>query len=308
MTGTRKRHKSKKIRLTVPDRIYMGCIYTFLGLFTLAVLYPLIYVISASFSSPTALIRGKVVLLPVDPGLQGYQAIFATSQVWTGYGNSIIYTAVYAVLSVMLTMMVGYPLTRKEFPAKKLVTVLYTITMFIGGGMIPAYLLILKLHLMDTMWALILPGLTGAWNVIITRTFIKSSIPEELFEATSIDGGSYFQCFFYMVLPLSKPIMAVLALSAATSMWNSYFSALLYINTPSKFPLQLILRNILVQNNVDFTAIDKMGSITDMMQKQYLSELLKYSLIVVSSIPLLIFYPFIQKHFIKGVMVGSIKG
>lgn len=155
----------------------MGCIYTFLGLFTLAVLYPLIYVISASFSSPTALIRGKVVLLPVDPGLQGYQAIFATSQVWTGYGNSIIYTAVYAVLSVMLTMMVGYPLTRKEFPAKKLVTVLYTITMFIGGGMIPAYLLILKLHLMDTMWALILPGLTGAWNVIITRTFIKSSIP-----------------------------------------------------------------------------------------------------------------------------------
>jgi ABC transporter, permease protein len=286
----------------------MGCIYTFLGLFTLAVLYPLIYVISASFSSPTALIRGKVVLLPVDPGLQGYQAIFATSQVWTGYGNSIIYTAVYAVLSVMLTMMVGYPLTRKEFPAKKLVTVLYTITMFIGGGMIPAYLLILKLHLMDTMWALILPGLTGAWNVIITRTFIKSSIPEELFEATSIDGGSYFQCFFYMVLPLSKPIMAVLALSAATSMWNSYFSALLYINTPSKFPLQLILRNILVQNNVDFTAIDKMGSITDMMQKQYLSELLKYSLIVVSSIPLLIFYPFIQKYFIKGVMVGSIKG
>ena len=303
-----RKHKSGKIRLTVPDKIYMACIYIFLGAFVIAVLYPLIYVISASFSSPTALMQGKVVLLPVDPGLQGYQAIFNTSQVWTGYRNSIVYTVIFSVLSVILTMMVGYPLTRKEFPAKKFVTVLYTITMFISGGMIPSYLLIMNLHLMDTMWALILPGLTGAWNVVITRTFIKSTIPEELFEATSIDGGSYFQCFFHMVLPLSKPIMAVLALSAATSMWNSYFSALLYINTPSKFPLQLILRNILVQNKVDFTAIDKMINVTDMMQKQYLSELLKYSLIVVSSIPLLIFYPLIQKYFIQGVMVGSIKG
>lgn len=298
-----------KIKLTRPDKVYMAVVYVFLTIFTLAVLYPLIYVLSASFSSPTALVAGKVYLWPVEPSTLGYTTVFKTKSVWTGYRNSIVYTFIYTVLVVAVTMLVAFPLTRNEFPAKKLVTWLYSITMFISGGMIPSFLVVQKLGLLNTMWALILPGLNSAWNIIICRTFIKSSIPEELYEAACIDGSTYFQYFTRMVIPLSKPIMAVIALGAATAMWNSYFSALLYINDASKFPLQIVLRNILVQNVVDYTAVDRaMVNVKDMMQKQFLGELMKYSLIIISSVPLLIFYPFIQKYFIKGVMVGSIKG
>jgi putative aldouronate transport system permease protein len=285
----------------------MTFVYSFLGLFILAVVYPLVYVLSCSFSSPGALISGKVFLLPVDFSVMGYRAVFKSIQVWIGYRNTILYTSVYTVMSVFITMMVAFPLSRSEFPAKKAITWLFTVTMFISGGLIPNYLLVKYIGIMDTMWALIVPSLLGAWSVIITRTFIRTTIPEELFEASSLDGSGYIQYFIKIVLPLSKPIMAVLALGCATGMWNSYFSALLYISDSSKFPLQIVLRNILVQNNVDFTAINSLN-LQDMMARKYLGELLKYSLIVVSSVPLLIFYPFIQKYFIKGVMVGSIKG
>ena len=299
--------KNKTRKLSKADITYTAIIYAFLGLFILAVAYPLIYILSCSFSSPAALVSGKVFLFPVDFGFKGYETIFSIGQVWVGYKNTIIYTVIFTVLSVFFTLLVAFPLTRSEFPARKIVIWLFTITMFINGGMIPTYILVSKLGLIDSMWALILPGLVSAWNVIISRTFIKSTIPQELFEANSIDGGDYFQFFFKIVLPLSKPVIAVLALISATNMWNSYFSALLYINDAAKYPLQIILRNILIQNIVDYTAIEKI-SVDDMMQQRYLSELLKYSLIVVSSIPLLIFYPFIQKYFIKGMMVGSIKG
>jgi putative aldouronate transport system permease protein len=297
-----------KLKLSPADRAYLSFIYVFVGLFTLAVMYPLIYVISCSFSSPSALIAGKVFLFPVDFGFMGYEAVFKTSQVWFGYRNSILYTATGTVLSVMANMAAAFPLTRKEFRAKGVITWFYAITMFIGGSLIPSYLLVLGLGMMDTMWALIVPGLTSAWSIIIARTFIASSIPEELYEAASSEGCDYFSYYIRIVLPLSKAIMAVLALGYATFMWNSYFSALLYLKTPEKYPLQLILKNILVSNIVDFTAMDKMTNIKDMMERKYLSELLKYSLIVISSLPLMIFYPFIQKYFIKGVMVGSIKG
>ena len=297
-----------KVKLSAVDRLYLNFVYIFVGLFTLAVLYPLAYVISCSFSSPAALIAGKVFLWPVDFGFMGYEAVFKTAQVWFGYRNSLIYTTTGTVLSVMVNMAAAFPLTRREFRAKGTITWLYAITMFIGGSLIPGYLLVLNLGMMDTMWALIVPGLTSAWSIIIARTFIVSSIPEELYEAASSEGCDYFSYFLRIILPLSKAIMAVLALGYATYMWNSYFSALLYLKTPEKYPLQLILKNILVSNIVDFTAMDKMTNIKDMMERKYLSELLKYSLIVVSSVPLMIFYPFIQKYFIKGVMVGSIKG
>lgn len=297
-----------RMKLTKVDIAYLSLVYTFVGLFTILVMYPLIYVISCSFSSPNALVAGRVFFWPVDPGLMGYEAVFKTSQVWVGYFNSIRYTIIGTILSVLVTMAAAFPLTRKEFPSRKLVTWFYAITMFIGGALIPSYLLVKYLGLMNTMWALILPGLTSAWSIIIARTFIQSSIPEEMFEAASADGCNYITYFFKMVFPLSKAIMAVLALGYATGMWNSYFSALLYISSPSGYPLQLILKNILVSNIIDFTALDKMPNIKDMMERKYLSELLKYSLIIVSSVPLMIFYPFIQKYFIKGVMIGSIKG
>lgn len=294
--------------LCLSDKIYLSIVYLLMTIFVVLVLYPLIYVISCSFSSPNALVAGKVVLLPVEPGLQGYTAVFNTPEVWTGYRNSIIYTAVGTVLSILVTMLGAFPLSRKEFPARGFFTGLFAVTMFIGGGLIPQYLLIKNLHMMDTMWALIIPTLFSAWSIVIARTFISSSIPNELYEAASVDGCGYIRFFFVMVLPLSKALMAVLALSYATGMWNSYFSAMLYISDSAKFPLQIILRNILVQNQVDIQNLTTTMNIKDVMERQYISELLKYSLIVVSSIPLLIMYPFIQKYFIKGVMVGSIKG
>ena len=297
-----------RVKLSAGDRIYQNFVYVFVALFTIAVLYPLVYVVSCSFSSPSALIAGKVFLFPVEFGFMGYEAVFKTTQVWYGYRNSIVYTAVGTVLSVMVYLAAAFPLTRKEFRARGAITWFYAITMFIGGALIPSYLLVSRLGMMDSMWALIVPGLTSAWSIIIARTFIASSIPEELYEAASSEGCDYFAYFLQIILPLSKAIMAVLALGYATYMWNSYFSALLYLKTPEKYPLQLILKNILVSNIVDFTAMDKMTNIKDMMERKYLSELLKYALIVVSSVPLMIFYPFIQKHFIKGVMVGSIKG
>jgi putative aldouronate transport system permease protein len=302
------RRTARRIQLTASDRVFLGIVYVIVGVFVLLVLYPLVYVINCSFSSPEALVAGRVFFWPVEPGLLGYEAVYKTSQVWVGYFNSIRYAVTGTVLSVLATMCAAFPLTRKEFPSKKVVTWFYAVTMFISGTLIPSYLLVKYLGMMDTMWALIIPGLTYAWAIIIGRTFIMSSIPEELFEAASADGCSYFRYLFMMVFPLSKAIIAVLALGYATGMWNSYFSALLYIDSPSKYPLQLILRNILISNTVDLAFLDQMTNVEDANRRRYMSELLKYALIVVSSAPLLIFYPFIQKYFIKGVMIGSIKG
>lgn len=296
-----------RIRLSTGDRVYLGVVYAFLILFVLIVLYPLLYVVSCSFSSPEALVSGRVFFLPVEPGLQGYKAVFQNPQVWSGYYNSIIYTVSGTLVSTVVTMVGGYVLSRREFKMRGVLTALFTFTMFFNGGTMPTYLLIKNLHMLDTIWAIILPGAFSVWLGVIARTYIQSNIPEELYESACLDGGDYFQHFLRIVLPLSKPILAVLALNFATGQWNSYFSAMIYLSDPDKFPLQIILRNILIQNTVDFTSISSMD-VTNLVEKQYLAELLKYSLIIISSIPLLIVYPFIQKYFIKGIMVGSIKG
>ena len=301
-----KRDKNR-IRYSKSDKVYLGVVYTFLGLFTLIVLYPILYVISCSFSSPQALVEGRVFFFPVEPGLQGYKAVFRNSNVWSGFRNAIIYTAIYTAMGTMVTFIGGYVLSRREFKARGFVTLLFTITMFFSGGLMPTYLLVNNLGLMDTMWAMILPGLYSVWSGFIARTFIQSSIPEELYEATCLDGGDYIQFLFKVVFPLSKPVLAVLALNFATGMWNSYFSAMIYLNTPSKYPLQLVLRQILIQNTIDYTSLSGADALS-LVERQYLSELLKYSLIIVSSVPLLIIYPLLQKYFIKGVMIGSIKG
>ena len=298
---------SSKIRMPREDKIYLGCVYTFLGLVLLIVAYPLLYVIGCSFSSPDALVAGHVFLWPVDFGFQGYKAVFRNQQIWSGYLNSAIYTFLGTVISTSVTIIGAYVLSRKEFPMRVQLTGYFTFTMFFGGGTMPTYLLVKSLGMLDTIWAIVLPGAFSVWLAIIARTYIQSSIPEDLYEATCLDGGDYFQHFTHVVLPLSKPILAVLALNFATGHWNSYFSAMIYLNTPSKYPLQIILRNILISNVVDFNSISA-GDVTGLIERQHLAELLKYSLIIVASVPLLIVYPFIQKYFIKGVMVGSIKG
>lgn len=299
--------RRNRVKSSGIDRVYLGIIYTFLAVFTLVVLYPLIYIVSCSFSSAESLVRGQVFFLPVNPTLQGYQAVFSNHQIWSGYYNSIVYTVTGTIVGVVVTIIGAFVLSRKEFPLRNFITALFMVTMFFNGGMLPTYMLIKDLGLYNTLWAIILPGSFSVWLAIIGRTFIKSTIPEELFEATAIDGANYFQYFTKIVLPLSKPILAVFALNYAVGYWNSYFSALIYLKDDSKFPLQIILRNIVIANIFDPNSINSVD-VKSMIERQYLVELLKYSLIIISSAPLLIVYPFIQKYFIKGVMIGSIKG
>jgi putative aldouronate transport system permease protein len=302
-----KRPKKNRIRISGGDRVYLFLVYLFLFTFIICIIYPLVYVVSCSFSSPEALVQGRVTFFPVDPGLQGYQAVFNNTAVWRGYFNTIIYTVSGTIIGTSVTLIAAYVLSRKEFPMRKFLTTFFMITMFIGGGTIPMYLWLKNLHMRDTIWAIILPGAVSVWLVIVGKTFIRSSIPEELFEATCLDGGSYIQFFTKVVLPLSKPIIAVIALNFALGLWNSYYSALIYLNDANKYPLQIVLRDILIQNSMDMVSM--VGTdVNSQMHKQYLSELLKYSLIIVSSLPLLIVYPFLQKYFIKGTMIGSVKG
>lgn len=295
------------MKILTGDRIYLFFVYLFLFVFTVCVLYPLLYVVSCSFSSPEALVQGRVFFWPVEPGLQGYTAVFKNDNIWNGYGNTILYTAVGTMISTAVTMIAAYVLSRREFPLKKFLTTFFMVTMFIGGGTIPMYLWLKSLHMLNTIWAIVLPGGMSVWMAIVGRTYIMSSIPEELFDATCLDGGSYLQFFTRVILPLAKPIIAVMALNFALGQWNSYYSALLYLNDADKYPLQIVLRDILIQNTVDVAKMTG-TDVNSQMHKQYLSELLKYSLIIVSSLPLLVVYPFLQKYFIKGTMIGSVKG
>lgn len=300
-------HKRNRIKISGGDKIYLFLVFLFLFAFIICLLYPLLYVVSCSFSSPEALMQGRVFFLPVDPGLQGYEAVFHNARVWRGYLNTFLYTGVGTLVGTAVTLVASFVLSRREFPMRKFLTTFFMITMFIGGGTIPMYLWIKDLHLRNTMWAIVLPGAVSVWLLIVGKTFIRSTIPEELFEATSLDGGSYMQYFTKVILPLSKPIIAVIALNFGLGIWNSYYSSLIYLSDAAKYPLQIVLRDILIQNSVDMVSM--VGTdVNSQLHKQYLSELLKYSLIIVSSLPLIIIYPFLQKFFIKGTMIGSIKG
>ena len=292
-----------KIKLSSDDRLFYTVSYILLGLLLIIISYPLIYVVSSSFSAPSAVLAGKVVLWPVDPSLEGYQAIFRNKYIGIGYFNSFFYTIVGTVFNVALTLMTAYPLTRKEMPFNKFITFLFTFTMFFSGGMIPTYMLMSTLKLLDTRWIMIISGFVSVYNMIITRTFIQSSIPNELFEAAQIDGCSYLKYFIVMVLPLSKAVIAVISLYYAVGHWNSYFDAFLYLNTRELYPLQLFLREILVANTITEDVDPEL-----MTRKQGLADVLKYSLIIVASVPVLVIYPLVQKFFAKGVMIGSLKG
>lgn len=289
---------------SLSDKIFDGINTIFAVSFFLIVLYPCIYVISASFSSPEALVSGQVWLFPVDFSLEGYKAVFEEKDVWTGYANSIFYTVVGTAINVFLTAIAAYPLSRRDLVGRKAITIFFTFTMIFNAGMIPTYLVIKEFHLLDNRLALLLPGAVNVYNLIITRTYFDSNIGGELLESAQIDGSSNLQFFIRIVLPLSKSVLAVITLFYAVAHWNNFFDALLYINSTDKYPLQIFLREILTMNSTQ----DMTANIADQQYSLYLAELLKYALIVVSTVPLLLVYPFVQKNFVKGVMVGAVKG
>lgn len=304
MVGGKDMKKTESIRIkeSKVDRIFMGAVYVFLALVLIAVLYPLIYIVSASFSSAAAVTSGRVWLFPVDPTLLGYTTVFKNPQILQGFSNSLFYTVVGTFISVSITIMLAYPLSRKSFYGRKLIMILLVFTMIFDGGLIPLYLVVKNLNLIDTVWALLLPSALAVFQVIIARTFFQSTIPDELVEASEMDGCSDIGFIFKVVLPLAKPIIAVLVLMYAVMKWNMYFDALIYLKSEELYPLQLILRSLLILNT------DPSANIEDILKMQGLKELMKYSLIVISSLPVLILYPFVQKHFVKGMLIGSVKG
>jgi putative aldouronate transport system permease protein len=297
--------KTTAIKDTRTDRLFNLVNYLVLSIFFITVLYPLVYIVSASFSSSGAVISGRVWLWPVDLTTTGYHAVFKHRLIWSSFWNSLYYTGVGTLVNVIMTVLAAYPLARKDFIGKNWFMLFFVFTTLFSGGLIPTYLLVKDLDLLNTRWALILPGALAVWNVIITRTYFQATIPDELLEAAQMDGCSDFKFVWRIVLPLSGPIIAVISLFYAVGHWNTYFNALIYLKNQSLYPLQLILRDILVQNEVDPAM---MGDVMDAAAKADIRELLKYSLIVVSTLPMLLVYPFVQKYFVKGVMIGSLKG
>lgn len=293
-----------RIQDSLGDRIFMGFVYLFLAIVLVLVLYPVIYIVSASFSDPNAVSAGRVWLFPVGFTTRGYEVTLQNSQIVRGYLNSLIYTVGGTLISVVLTTSVAYPLSRRDVYGGNVILFLIAFTMIFSGGLIPTYLIVRDLGMINTRWALLIPSAIAPFQVIIARTFFRSAIPEELAEAAEIDGCSDLRFLWSVVLPLSKPIIAVLALMYAVSQWNSYFDALLYLKSPDLQPLQLVLRNILILN----TSAGGVTDVVDAVERQRLADLLKYCLVVVASVPVMLIYPFVQRYFVKGMLIGSIKG
>lgn len=276
----------------------------FLGIFVLAIILPIVYIIVASFIDPVTLQNNGITLDFSKWTTTAYQRVISNKQIWIGFGNAILYAVVFTAVSVLITLLAAYPMSRSDFRGKKLFNVLFVITMFFGGGLIPTYLVISDLGLLNSMWAIILPGAFSVWNMIIARTYYQN-IPAELREAAEMDGANEVVYFFRILLPVCKPVIAVLVLWQFVGMWNSYFDAMVYLSDEAKQPLQLVLRAILIQNQ------PQSGMIADIQStaaRAQLGELLKYATIIISSLPLIVMYPFFQKYFDAGIMAGSVKG
>jgi putative aldouronate transport system permease protein len=268
------------------------------------VLLPLINIVANSFSSASAVSAGRVGFWPVDFSLEAYKTALTNSQVLQGYYNSLIYAVLGTLISVTLTVAIAYPLSRKTFYGRNVLMTLLIFTMLFSGGLIPTYMVVHDIGILNTRWALLLPNAVGVWQVIIARTFFANSIPDELYEAGMLDGASELRVLRSVVLPLSKPLLAVLALMYTIYQWNTYFDALVYLKDPDLFPLQIVLRNMLILNTTRPSA----SNLAEQLHQQQLANVLKYALIVVSSLPVLLIYPFVARHFTKGVMVGAVKG
>lgn len=294
------------VRDSMSDRIFNIVNVTLLGIFALIVLYPLYFVLVASVTDPMVVNSGTLLLYPVKWYTRGYKKIFAYDSLWTGYWNSLVYMVLGTSVNLAVTIPGAYALSRKDFVGRGLLLKVFAFTMFFSGGMIPSYLINVKLGLRGNLWSMILPGALSVWNMMIARTSFEHSIPEELLDAAHIDGCSDFRFFFQFALPLSKALLAVITLYYAVGHWNGYFHALIYLNKESQFPLQLVLRNLLIVNQVQSSSMT--SDLKNMADKIRMAEQLKYGIIVVASVPLLILYPFLQRFFTKGVLVGSLKG
>ena len=297
--------KSKFRQMSTGDRVFTIVNYSLLMLVLIIELYPLVYVFSASFSDPQAVVSGKVFLFPVNPTLKGYAAVFKNKKILTGFSNSIFYLIVGTVLNLVMTMLCAYPLSRKEFRARGFLSMFFVFTMYFSGGMVPAYILVNKLGMINTRWSMIIPMAMSTYNMIICRTYIVNSIPDELYEASQMDGCTPFRYMLSVVVPLSKPILAVLTLYYGVVRWNDYFNAMLYLYKDNLQPLTIVMKEILIMSQVDMTQVTDASAVSKL---QGMSELLKYSTIVVASLPVMLLYPLIQKHLVKGVMIGAVKG
>ena len=301
--------KKSTIKETRSDRLFLVCVYVFLTFALLITFYPLIYIMSASISDPHYVNSGQMVLFPRGITFEGYELIFGNQDIWRGYLNTIFYTLLGTSINLVVTIPAAYALSRPEFYGKKLFTTFLLITMFVGGGLIPSYILVVNLGLIDTIWALLLPGATSVFNIIVTRTFFQSTIPREMEEAAIVDGCNDFTMFVKVILPLSMPIIAVMALFFGVGHWNSWFGALIYLRDRSLWPLQMFLREILVLQDMFSMPGATDGSIAEFVhRRQQISQVIQYGVMIVSTLPIIMVYPFLQKYFVKGVMIGSLKG
>lgn len=298
-----KPRKAMAMKDTASDKIFFVLNAIFLGLLALIVLYPIYFIIIASFSDPDAVLGGQVVLWPVQLNFDGHVKVMQRADIWTGYGNTILYTLLTVILALAVTIPGGWALSRKNLPGKKLWMMFFIVPMFFGGGLIPFYNVMSSLHLINSMWAVILPSILSVWNLFMCKTFFESSIPDGMLEAAKIDGSGTFRTFFSIVLPVSKAVIAVMALYYAVGQWNSYFNAMIFLQDESKYPLQLVLKEILLASESTVG-----GSGETILQQYRLANQLKYVSVIVSSIPVLCLYPFVQKYFAQGVMIGSLKG
>lgn len=298
-------------KVLLQDRIYLFFVYCYVTIALLLVLYPLIYIVSASLSNPHHVNSGEMWLFPKEITWMGYEAIFANAQIWTGYKNTLIYTLTGTAVNLAVTLPVAYALSRKDFFGRSILMNFFIIPMFISGGLIPTYILMRNLGFLDTIWAMIIPGAASMYNIVVTRTFFETTIPKELEEAAIIDGCNDFTMFIKIILPLSLPIIAVMGLFYGVGHWNSFFNALIYLSDKAKYPLQMVLREILVLQDLSSTNTGAMmnSSMAELAySRQQLAEVIKYGVMIVSTLPIIVAYPFLQKYFVKGVMVGSIKG
>ncbi|OMF24958.1 sugar ABC transporter permease [Paenibacillus sp. FSL H8-0548] len=292
------------------DKVFLICNYIYVFLAFIVVAYPVIYMISASISDPKLVGSGEMWLWPRGITFEGYQRVFQNSSIWTGYGNTILYTVVGTTINLLVTLPAAYALSRKDFVGRNFFMGMFMVTMFFGGGLVPSYLLVKELGMVNTMWAIVIPSAASIWNIIVARTFFQSSIPKELQEAAQIDGCTNIRLFLKIILPLSMPIIAVMALFYGVGNWNSYFSALIYLNDAAKYPLQLVLRQILVLQEMSAQgggALDA-SSAAALNNKAEIASLVKYAVIIVATAPIIAVYPFLQRYFVQGVMIGSVKG
>ena len=296
--------KSEFSKLPTIDKTILLIGYVILGIFIVAIILPVVYIILASFIDPITLQNSGLTFDFSKWTLTAYQRVMSNSQIWVGFRNALFYSVLFTILSVSITLLAAYPMSRTDFKGRGFLNTIFVITMFFGGGLIPTYLLIANLNMLDTIWAILIPGAFSVWNMIIARTYYMG-IPRDLQEAAEIDGATEMVYFFKILLPVCMPIIATIAMWQFVGMWNSYFDAMIYLNSASKQPLQLVLRSILIQNQPEPGMVSDMQSTAARAQ---MAELLKYATIIISSLPLMIMYPFFQKYFDNGIMAGAVKG